>query len=231
MASALQLQDLADLLPKDGVQSATKLGLSLRPDLGADAWSRLVAGVIKIAGRSSGSRVTLTVWLGDLLAYGEGRYRGQIKEYATAAGLEPGTLRMAKLVCLRIPVSSRLDTLSWAHHWEIGAAFRDPGDIKRWLERAARGGYSKAELRKLIRAHLAASRASAKAEESPRASFVLMRELRAMERFLGSHPKVWKQWSPTTCRQALGEIEAVVGLVEALKERAGVSEPCEASGN
>lgn len=230
MTSAPHLPELADLLPKDGVQSATKLGLCLSPDLGADAWSRLVATVAKAAGRFSRSRVTLTAWLGDLLAYGEGKYKGQIKEYAKAAGLEPGTLRIAKLVCSRIPVFSRRNTLSWAHHCEIGTAFREPGEINRWLEMAEMGGYSKAELRRIIREYLAASSPAAKSEDTATSSFGLMRELRAVERFLGSHPGVWTQWSPATCRQALGEIEAVAGFVEALKVRAGILEPCEAAG-
>jgi hypothetical protein len=226
MESAPQFRELADLLPKEGIQSATRLGLCISPGLGADAWSRLVAGVVRIAGRSSGSRVTLTAWLGDLLAYGDGSYKGQIKEYAKAAGLEPGTLRMAKLVCSRIPVSSRLDTLSWAHHWEIGAAFKDPIEIRRWLEIASKGGYSKAELRKLIREHLAASAPSAQAENTATAFFGLMRELQAMDRYLGRHPKVWTQWSTATCRRALGEIKAVAAFVESLKERASRA-PCE----
>jgi TPR repeat protein len=175
MSSAPQQPDLADLLPKDGVQSATRLGLCLSPNLGAEVWSRLVAGVAQAAGRSSSSRGTLTVWLGDLLAYGEGRYKGQIKEYARAAGLEPGTLRMAKLVCSRIPVFSRLNTVSWAHHCEIGTAFRDPVDIKLWLERAAKEGYSKTELRKRIREHIAAN-ILAEVDGAATSFFGLMRE-------------------------------------------------------
>jgi hypothetical protein len=228
MPKAPQLQELADLLPQDGVQSATRLGLCLSPNLGADAWSRLVAGVAQAAGRFSGNRVTLTVWLGDLLAHGGGKYKGQIKEYALAAGLEPATLRMAKLVCSRIPVFSRRNTLSWAHHCEIGTAFREPGDIRRWLERADRDGYSKAELRRHIRAHLAASGSSDRAHVAAPLSFGLMRELRAVERFLGNHPTVWTQWSPATCRQALGEIGALAGFVEALRARASSEAPCAA---
>lgn len=189
MPTAHQLQELADLLPQDGVQSATRLGLCLSPNLGADAWSRLVAGVAQAAGRFSVSRVTLTVWLGDLLAYGGGKYRGQIKEYALAAGLEPGTLRMAKLVCTRIPVFSRRNTLSWAHHCEIGTAFREPSDSRRWLERADKEGYSKTELRRRIKAHVAASALPERTSVGATLSFALMRELRAVERFLGNHPR------------------------------------------
>jgi hypothetical protein len=58
-----------------------------------------------------------------------------------------------------------------------------------------------------------------------------MRELRAVERFLGSHPGIWKQWSPATCRQALDEIVALAGFVTAIKERAGIHAPREAVGS
>ena len=226
MESAPQLQELADLLPKEGIQSATRLGLCLNPELGVEAWSRLVAEIVRVSGRSSGSRVTLTAWLGDLLAYGEGKYKGQIKEYAKAAGLEPVTLRLAKLVCSRIPVYRRRYTLSWAHHCEVGTVFRDPVEIEHWLERSEKGGYSKAELRKLIRAHVATAKTSLVVENAE-ASFGLMRDLRAMDRYLCGSPRVWTQWSAATCRRALGELEGVVDFVETLKERAAAEAPCE----
>jgi len=94
MVMSSNFQELIDSLPKSQIQSANRLGLCLSPDLDADSWSRLVAGVVQTAGRVSGHRDTLTAWLGDLLAYGEGRYRGQIKAYAQAAGWrEPSNTR------------------------------------------------------------------------------------------------------------------------------------------
>src|SRR5580693_5831820 len=118
MALPPSYTDLLDLLPKAQVRSAVRLGLCLSPDLDRDSRSRLVASVVQTAGRTSSNRDTLTAWLGDLLACGSEQYRGQITEYARAAGLAPGTLRDAKLVCSRIPVSCRRDTLSWSHHCE-----------------------------------------------------------------------------------------------------------------
>jgi hypothetical protein len=110
-------------------------------------------------------------------------------------------------------------TFMGASHCEVGAAFRDPVEIERWLERAEQGGYFKTELRKRIRAHVATSRPIAKAEDSATESFGLMRELRAIDRYVGNHPKVWTEWSAATCKRALGEIESVVGFVETLKQR------------
>ena len=101
------LKNLLSGLPQTHVQEASRLGLALKPGMDTDTWSQLVAGLAQVAGRISRDRDTVTAWLGDLLAYGGGKYRGQITEYATAAGLDPGTLRVAKLVCSRIPVLCR----------------------------------------------------------------------------------------------------------------------------
>jgi hypothetical protein len=102
-------------LPREHIEAASRLGLSLKSGLNLENWSRLVAGVVQLTGRAGRGRDTLTAWLGDLLAFGGGKYRGQITEYAKAAGLDPGTLRSAKLVCSRIPLLCRHNTL-----WSIG---------------------------------------------------------------------------------------------------------------
>jgi hypothetical protein len=98
------------------------------------------------------------------------------------------------------------------------------------LERADKERYSKAELRQRIKAHVAASALPERTSVGATLSFALMRELRAVERFLGNHPRVWTQWSASTCKQAWGEIEALAGLVEELKKRAGSQDPSEAAG-
>ena len=97
-----------------------------------------MAHLARLARTTTGARQTLTAWLGDALAYGEIRYRGRIATCAGEAGLEPGTLRNAKMVCSRIPVSCRHDALSWTHHCEVGLAFADPAEIEQWLALAER---------------------------------------------------------------------------------------------
>ena len=134
--------ELLAALPQEHIETASRLGLSLKPGLSLENWSRLVAAVVHMAGHASRRRDTLTAWLGDLLAFGGGKYRGQITEYAKAAGLDPGTLRSAKLVCSRIPLLCRHNTLSWSHHCEVGKAFKTPVEIKTWLDIAAREGLS-----------------------------------------------------------------------------------------
>ncbi len=128
-----------------------RLGLALPEGLSREAWSRTIAEVTLAASRTAGCRDTLTAWLGDLLAYGGGKYRGQIKEYAEAAGMDPGSLRVATLVCLRIPALRRRNGLSWSHHCEIAKAFSDWGDIEEWMNRAEKEKWSRNALRKFGR--------------------------------------------------------------------------------
>lgn len=220
MALPPSYTDLLGLLPMEQVRSAVRLGLCLSPDLDRDSWSRLVARVVQTAGRTSSNRDTLTAWLGDLLAYGSDRYRGQITEYAKAAGLAPGTLRDAKLVCSRIPVSCRRDALSWSHHCEIGKTFKEPKEIERWLKIAEKGGHSKAELRRMIRGHLAKPKPGIRKSTHDQTmidALAVLRELRAVGRFLNNHVDSWTAWSPSACERALVEIEPIAQFVAKLK--------------
>ncbi len=218
------LHPLLDHLPQEHIQQASPLGLALRPGMDLQTWSALVATVAQSAGRITRNRDTLTAWLGDLLAYGGGKYRGQITEYAAAAGLDPGTLRVAKLVCSRIPVLSRHNALSWSHHCEVGRAFKDPGEIKRWLELAVKEALSVRALRKRIRLHLAEVAAPDKALATvgvPPAVLTLLNELRAAGRIVAKHPRIWATWTPAMCELALVEMNPLVELIDAMRSRAG----------
>jgi hypothetical protein len=145
-----------------------------------------------------------------------------ITECATATGINPGTLRNAKMVCLRIPVSCRRDTLSWTHHCEVGIAFADPQEIERWLAVAESEGLSAMALRRRIRAHAASLREQrgASLDEASTAAFQLMRELRAGDRMLDRHRAAWREWSPGAAQLALQELRAVTDFVDAMRARA-----------
>ena len=180
-------------------------GRVFTPGLETDAWRGLVAHVARLVRTSAGARQTSTAWLGDVLAYGETGGRGLITECAAATGINPGTLRNAKMVCLRIPVSCRRDTLSWTHHCEVGIAFANPQEIERWLAVAEAEGLSAMALRRRIRSHVASlhEQRGASPDESAITEFQLMRELRAGDRFLDRHRAAWRQWSPTAAQFAL----------------------------
>lgn len=218
---APELESLLRDVPGAHVQQASPLGLILSPNLDAGSWSALVATVVQLSGRVSRHRETATAWLGDLLAFGHGKYRGQITAYAEAAGLDPGTLRVAKLVCSRIPVLSRHNALSWSHHCEVGRACKEPRDIQHWLNLAATERLSVRGLRKRIRQHLAQAQPAEVDDftDGPNLRFKLLRGLHEMGRLVQKHPDTWAEWSVETCEHALVEMQPIIAFIEAVRTR------------
>jgi hypothetical protein len=223
-----EVGQLVRQLPEAGIARATRLGLILKPGLQTDAWRGLVAHVARLVRSAGGARQTLTAWLGDVLAYDEGGGRGLIAGCAAATGINPGTLRNAKMVCRRIPVSCRHDALSWTHHCEVGIAFADPQEIERWLTVAEADGLSAKALRRRIRTYVASLRGQegAGSDEDSVTAFRVMRELRASDRLLERHRTAWRQWSPGAAQLALQELRAVTDFVDTMRARAlGASAP------
>lgn len=216
------VEQLVRELPEAGIARATRLGLSLKPGLQTETWRGLVTHVARLVRTSAGARQTLTAWLGDALAYGETGSRGLITECAAATGINPGTLRNAKMVCLRIPVSCRRDTLSWTHHCEVGIAFANPQEIERWLTVAETDGLSAMELRRRIRSNVASrhEQRGASPDDASVTGFQLMRELRAGDRIIDRHRAVWRHWTPSAAQFALQELRAVTDFVDTLRARA-----------
>jgi len=216
------VEQLVAELPGSAVAHADRLGLALAPQLDQETWGHLVAHLARLTRTTTGARHTLTAWLGDALAYGEISYRGRIVTCAGEAGLEPGTLRNAKMVCSRIPVSCRHDALSWTHHCEVGLAFANPSEIERWLALAESEKLSTAALRKRIRGHIANRHRTGAVVSSLRSveTFQMMRELRAICRVVVEHRNLSRSWSPATARSALEEIQALTDFIDAVRARA-----------
>jgi len=217
-----EVDQLVRELPVSGIAHATRLGLRLKPGLETETWRGLVTHVARLVRTSTGARQTLTAWLGDVLAYGETGGHGLIAECAAATGINPGTLRNAKMVCLRIPVSCRRDTLSWTHHCEVGIAFADPQEVERWLAVAEAEGLSAMALRRRIRSHVASrhEQRGANPDAASITAFQLMRELRAGDRMLDRHRAAWREWSPGAAKLALQELRAITDFVDAVRARA-----------
>ncbi len=215
------VEQLVRELPEAGIACATRLGLVLQPGLETETWRGLVTHVARLVRTSGGARQTLTAWLGDVLAYGETGGRGLITECAAATGINPGTLRNAKMVCLRIPVSCRRDTLSWTHHCEVGIAFADLQEIERWLTIAESEGLSAMALRRRIRAHAASLREQrgTSPDAASITAFQLMRELRVGDRMLDRHRAAWREWSPSAAKLALQELRAITDFVDTMRAR------------
>jgi hypothetical protein len=222
-----EVQRLVAELPGTGITQASRLGLKLAPNIEQEAWRGLVAHLARLAHTTTGARQTITAWLGDALAYGEVTYRGRIVTCAGEAGLEPGTLRNAKMVCSRIPVSCRHDGLSWTHHCEVALAFANPAEIEQWLALAERDKLSTRDLRKRIRAHAAhrgEDRGVAPGSGSVE-TFQLLRELRAACRLLDQRRNVWRRWPPGAARLALQEAKPLADFIDHLRARALESAP------
>ena len=209
-------------LPPAGIDHATRLGLSLAPAMKTDAWRHLITRVASLARTATGTRQTLTAWLGDALAYGGARGRGLIAECAEAAGFDAGTLRNAKMVCARIPVSCRHDALTWTHHCEVGLAFADPAEIERWLSIAEAARLSTSALRCRVRARVAAmqGRAPTNAMGASVTAFRLMRELRAVSRSLARERQLWQHWPLAAAQLALQELRPLTEFLDTVRARA-----------
>lgn len=210
------LKQLIASLPESAVVHATRLGLALAPKLEPEARRELVSQLSRLARSATGERHTVTTWVGDLLAYGGWLRHGQIAEFAVATGLDAGTLRNAKMVCLRIPLSRRHDALSWSHHCEVGLAFADPEKIEHWLGMAEHERIAAAELRRRIRLHVAtASRTTPAMDSAP--GFRLMRELRAAARATEQQRSVWTRWPASTAGLALEELQPLAKFLDAMR--------------
>ena len=212
---------LRGIAPEIAAQ-ARPLGLELPSNLSRDDWSTTITRLAANAHGVTKGHDTVCAWLGDMLAYRDGKYHGQIAELAKAAELHPTTLRNAKLVCQRIPISCRRDTLSWSHHSEIGKTFPNGTDITNWLQIADDEKLSCRDLRKRIRASRVHQHEEVQSGGLPLdlPDFCILRELRAAERSLQQHHAIWQRWSPETCRAALQEIKHLSEFVSQLAARA-----------
>jgi hypothetical protein len=212
-----ELQQLIAGLPP-GVAHAGRIGLTLAPETPPALRQELLARLTHLSRASTGERHTLTAWLGDLLASAPRLRRGQISAYAIAAGLDAGTLSNAKLVCSRIPVSWRHEGLSWSHHCEVALACSKPAEIEHWLALAEAEKWSAADLRRSIRQHMATFR---RPDLPPdRATFALMRELRATARLCERKKSTWQRWPASARRLGGKELLPLIEFVDHLRGRA-----------
>ncbi len=206
-------------LPREAVVHATRHGIVLAPRIDAATLRTLIVEVIRLARVATGTKQTTIAWLGDALANAPSTGRGWIAECAAATGIDPGTLRNAKMVCTRIPVSCRHDALSWSHHCEVGLMFSDRAEIVRWLALAEAENLSTGELRRRIRADVAVSARGAETAVNAEA-FELMRDLRSVARLIGQRRQVWGKWSPAAAHLALAELAALSEFVDQMRARA-----------
>ena len=125
-----------------GVQTY-RTGMRFDPSMSIDRWKQI--------GSKIGTHSDATCWwLGDWLGFGRTNYGRRYKEGVAMTGLEYKTLRNYAVVARAFESSRRRKELSFQHHAEVCALPRGEQDL--WLDLAVRRGWSKAELRRQLRA-------------------------------------------------------------------------------
>ncbi|MDH6222580.1 LmbU family transcriptional regulator [Streptomyces pseudovenezuelae] len=132
------------------VRAATRrTALMLSPGLPLAQWAHLGRQMFVVTDSSAW-------WLGDWLIYGRREYRDRYRRALTESGLDYQTLRNYAWVAGKFEPSRRRARLSFQHHAEVAGSPADEQD--EWLTRAERGGWSRNELRRQVRAHRQADR-------------------------------------------------------------------------
>lgn len=85
-------------------------------------------------------------WYGDLLNYGEAGYGELASQYDGDGKYSYRTLKEAKHVSKAVPLSIRIDNLTWEHHHMVAAL--EPSKQKSWLGKAAKGEWPVSQMRK-----------------------------------------------------------------------------------
>lgn len=131
------------LLDLEQAGACTATGLNLDGvELSFDRYAALLGMLGEIKRRTS--------WMiGDALNYGERVYGETYAQAAEATGLRPSTLATYRWVCDRVPYERRLEGVSFSAHEAV--ATLNPGDQRRWLQRAADENWTRETLRSELR--------------------------------------------------------------------------------
>lgn len=127
---------------RGGVMSS-RSAMCFDPLMPLDTWKELGATIGKYANASNW-------WLGDWLAFGKVKYGRRYKEGVVLTGLDYQTLRNYASVARRFEPSRRRDTLSFQHHADLCALPNH--EQERWLDAAEEHRWSRADLRRRLRA-------------------------------------------------------------------------------
>lgn len=84
-------------------------------------------------------------WIGDWLVFGEGVYGEKFAQAVHHTGLAEQTLLNRAYVCRNVPREIRLANVPFSVHAEVASL--PPREQRRWLAKAAKGNWTKADLR------------------------------------------------------------------------------------
>ncbi|MFI6055119.1 LmbU family transcriptional regulator [Streptomyces violascens] len=125
-----------------------KSGMLLPQNLPERSWEQIGTNLRELVNSSAW-------WLADWLIYGEAAYGWRrYKEAIERTGLDYQTLRNYAWVARRFEHHRRRDSLSFAHHAEVTRL--SPPEQDYWLRKAEQQKWSRNELRRAVRASLAA---------------------------------------------------------------------------
>ncbi len=132
-----------------------KSGMVFPQNLPERSWEQIGANLRELVNSSAW-------WLADWLIFGEATYGWRrYKEAIERTGLDYQTLRNYAWVARRFEHDRRRDGLSFAHHAEV--ARLSPPEQDYWLRKAEQQKWSRNELRRALRASLAAQSSDAAA--------------------------------------------------------------------
>ncbi|MQL62987.1 regulator [Streptomyces vinaceus] len=132
-----------------------KSGMVFPQNLPERSWEQIGANLRELVNSSAW-------WLADWLIFGEATYGWRrYKEAIERTGLDYQTLRNYAWVARRFEHDRRRDGLSFAHHAEV--ARLSPPEQDYWLRKAEQQKWSRNELRRALRASLAAQSGDAAA--------------------------------------------------------------------
>ncbi|NEB79977.1 regulator [Streptomyces sp. SID14478] len=125
-----------------------KSGMTFPENLPERSWEQIGSNLRELMNSSAW-------WLADWLIYGESTYGWRrYKEAIERTGLDYQTLRNYAWVARRFEHHRRRDGLSFAHHAEVTRLA--PPEQDYWLRKAEQQKWSRNELRRAVRASLAA---------------------------------------------------------------------------
>ncbi|MFF4911039.1 LmbU family transcriptional regulator [Streptomyces sp. NPDC001260] len=155
-----------------------KSGMIFPENLSERSWERIGTSLRELVNSSAW-------WLADWLNFGETTYGWRrYREAIERTGLDYQTLRNYAWVGRRYELHRRRDSLSFAHHAEV--ARLSPPEQDYWLRKAEQQKWSRNELRRTVRASLAAQNDGT---ESSRGEDDRKQEDRPLEPAAGKRPQ------------------------------------------
>ncbi len=141
MTQAVVKVDAARTLAKNTFK-LTAVGLTIKANTPFSEWIVCGQALKQMQGATQW-------WIGDWLAFGEGKYGDTYTEAEEQTGFAYDTLAKNKLVAQEYQIGRRRPNLSWSHHRELLGL--SPAEQDEWLDLCEEHGWSRAELRRQIK--------------------------------------------------------------------------------